>query len=420
MANYCINCGKKIGLYDEYMRLTYTEGYFCKNCMKIADQLLTGIKTAISYERLEAVKKEFAEAFPTTSLNEKAKQAIKEEFEQQADIADHQIMRVENSREMKKLIRIGFDEAKQAILKVGQRLCGAGPTAGSDQIKIGDVTVGVFIYENYFFRNGSYASLTVVLVSQGNTSTILTVGSGGGDGILGLSWGAEADFEFSFWDEFRQLFPEYSLKDCPVVMNEKNRIGILGGTFDPVHNGHLALAKGAMEAASLKRLIVMPAKVQPFKLGKEIAEDSHRLAMVRAAFADDDRVEVSDYEICHTYISYTYDTLMYLKELYPEDELFFILGTDSFLDVEYWHKGIELLEKFSFIVGSRPGYRENELDDKIKHYGERYHTSVIKVEDRMPDISSTMIKERIRNELPVSNLIPENVERYIHDQRLYL
>ena len=422
MANYCTNCGKKISLFDEWIKLNYAEVYFCNNCMGEVNRLLQDIRNVITQEGLEEAEKKFAKELPVSRLNEKARQAVKKEFDERANIAKRQTVQIgshaDASRGMKKKFHAGFEEAKEAILQTGKEISGG--TLAFDVIKAGNVKTGIFIYENYFFRNNSYASLTVVLVSCENISTVFTAGSGGGDGMFGFSWGAEEDFEYDFWQTFERLFPQYPLEDCRITKPAKKRIGILGGTFDPVHKGHVALAEGAIRAADLQKLIVMPAKIQPFKLGKEITEDYHRLAMVKAAFQDCDQIEVSDYELNHTYISYTYDTLLYLKDRYPQDELFFILGTDAFLEVEYWHKGIELLENFSFIVGNRPGYRENELDSKIQQYLDRYHTQVIKVEEQMPDISSTVIKERIRAELPVDQFIPEAVERYIHDQRLYL
>ena len=203
------------------------------------------------------------------------------------------------------------------------------------------------------------------------------------------------------------------------MAKNEGRIGILGGTFDPVHNGHVALGKAAIRQGSLRKLIVMPAKVQPFKLGREITEDVHRLEMCRRAFAGDERMEVSDYEMIHTSISYTYDTLAYLKTIYPDDELFFIMGTDSFLELESWYKGVDLLENFSFMVSVRPGYREEDLQRKIQEYRQHYQADVIEITEEMPDISSTTIKARLSRDCSVRDMIPAAVERYIYEHKLY-
>lgn len=201
---------------------------------------------------------------------------------------------------------------------------------------------------------------------------------------------------------------------------EKKRIGILGGSFDPVHNGHVALGQAALQEGELFRLVVMPAHVQPFKQGREVAGDQHRMEMCRLAFANTEKAEVSDYEMTQTEISYTYDTLAWLESVYPDSKLYFITGTDAFLEIEYWRKGPELLGRYSFIVSVRPGYKEKELEKKILYYKERYHTEVIQLHAEMPDISSTKIKARRSRDLPIEGLVPESVERYIHEHKLYV
>lgn len=197
------------------------------------------------------------------------------------------------------------------------------------------------------------------------------------------------------------------------------RIGVLGGSFDPVHLGHVALGRAAMAEGNLQKLIVMPTHVQPFKRGREVAEDHHRIEMCRLAFADTEKAEISEYEMTQTEISYTYDTLAWLSSVYPDSKLYFITGTDAFLDIEYWRKGRELLEHYSFMVSVRPGYKEKELEDKIRYYTERYKTEVILLHGEMPDISSTKIKARRSQNLSISGLVPESVERYIHEHKLY-
>lgn len=198
------------------------------------------------------------------------------------------------------------------------------------------------------------------------------------------------------------------------------RIGVLGGSFDPVHNGHVMLGEAAIRQGCLQKLIVMPAKVQPFKIGREFAEDAHRLRMCEEAFAGITKAQVSDYEMTHTSISYTYDTLVYLKTVYPEEDLYFIMGTDAFLELQTWYKGIDLLRNFSFMVSVRPGYREDDLERKIQEYKQQYQADVIRITEEMPDISSTKIKARLREGLDIGDMLPAAVERYIHEHKLYL
>lgn len=201
--------------------------------------------------------------------------------------------------------------------------------------------------------------------------------------------------------------------------NMSNRIGVFGGTFDPIHLGHKALAEAAISEANLKKLIVMPAHVQPFKKNKDVTDAKHRLKMAELSFKDNPIVDVSSFEIDKGTISYTYDTLTALKEFYPYAEMYFVMGADSFLMLDTWYKGIELLENFPFIVSVRPGYKEEELDKRVEEYKLKYGTEIIRVALDMPDISATSIRKRIQNFQSAKDLITEDVERYIYEQGLY-
>ena len=173
-------------------------------------------------------------------------------------------------------------------------------------------------------------------------------------------------------------------------------IGVLGGTFDPIHLGHRTLGLAAVEEVALDKLIVMPAHIHPFK-----------------------QAEISDYEIKKGDISYSYETMSHLRSIYPDDELFFIMGADSFINVEKWYKGEELLEEFGFIVSSRPGYPEKELESKMKFYKMDYDTKIIRLMTKMPDISSTEIRETALAGESIRHLVPAVVEKYIQINGLY-
>lgn len=198
------------------------------------------------------------------------------------------------------------------------------------------------------------------------------------------------------------------------------KIGIFGGTFDPVHLGHINLAIDAKREAGLDKVIFIPAKLQPFKLDKRIASGKDRLAMLKEAVDDIEGLEVSSYELDSEGISYTYLTIRAMRErLGPEAKLYFILGTDSFLKIETWKNATELLESCSYIVGVRPGYRDEELDQCIDRVRHDYNTEVKKLHNVQFDISSTGIRERIDSGSSCSDLISAKVERYIRNNGLY-
>ncbi|MCQ4635908.1 nicotinate-nucleotide adenylyltransferase [Anaerovorax odorimutans] len=198
------------------------------------------------------------------------------------------------------------------------------------------------------------------------------------------------------------------------------RIGILGGTFDPVHYGHIGLAEDAREQAGLSRVLLIPAKLQPFKLDKQVTCGAHRLAMVRLAVEDIPGLEASDYELKQEQISYTYKTLRAISaEMGEETQLCFITGTDAFLKIDKWKNAEEMLTSYSFAVGSRPGYKEMELDRCIERLKSVYNTDIVKIHNRRRDISATQIRERLESGKSLSGLVPEQVERYILINGLY-
>ena len=198
------------------------------------------------------------------------------------------------------------------------------------------------------------------------------------------------------------------------------RIGILGGTFDPVHCGHIHLAEDAMKQGGLDEVIFIPARLQPFKLGKKITSGEDRLAMLQLATEHTPGFAVSSYELDAEGVSYTYLTLRALQKEYGEDaRLYFITGTDAFLKIELWMMAEELLTNYGFLIGTRPGYREDELAECIARVREKFNTEVVNINNTKYDISSTQIREKIRSGESAERLLPENVEAYIRERGLY-
>lgn len=198
------------------------------------------------------------------------------------------------------------------------------------------------------------------------------------------------------------------------------KIGILGGSFDPIHNGHLKLASQALIENNLDFVFIMPAKHNPFKADKEMVGDEHRLNMIKLAIKDKPYLCLLENEIKGQEISYTYDTMVSLKEDFVDCQLYFIVGLDSFLSLETWYKGPELLKNVSFIVSLRPGYVSEVLENRVFYYRSKYDTEVKVVKDLMLNISSTQVRKAIKDNEDISSLVPEQVERYIKENGLYI
>lgn len=201
-----------------------------------------------------------------------------------------------------------------------------------------------------------------------------------------------------------------------------SKVGIYGGSFDPIHFGHIGLAKQALSELSLDKLYFVPAKYQPFKLDKgDVADDRHRINMINLAIGDIPKVMASDIELQKQEISYTVNTLRRLSEEGgEEDSFFFIQGTDSFLTIEKWYMAEELLSENSFAVGIRPGDNLEMLMVTIDRIQKKYGTSIRLLHNERLPISSTDIKKLVREGKRINHLTPEAVERYIYEQGLYL
>ncbi len=196
-------------------------------------------------------------------------------------------------------------------------------------------------------------------------------------------------------------------------------IGILGGTFDPIHRGHLCIAKASLDSGGMSKVLLMPAKVSPFKLGREMASEEDRLEMARLTAEQDPLIEVSRLEIEAEGVSYTFRTLNMLHKLHPYERYWLIVGSDQFLNLESWYKGKDILEEYQIILAPRPGYRMEEIDDRIKRYTTAFGTAVRVVRNDMLDISSTEIKQKIQAGRSISDMVIPEVEQYINEHGLY-
>lgn len=194
------------------------------------------------------------------------------------------------------------------------------------------------------------------------------------------------------------------------IMKQGKRIGLLGGTFDPIHYAHLLAAEQARDQMGLDEIWLVPAKIPPHKERSDIAAAHHRLRMAELAASDHPSFRVSDVELQREGLSYTIDTIIEIKELYPHDEFFFIIGGDMVEMLPQWYRFTELCTMVHFIGLARPG----------AHYDKQALLPYVTfVEMPTVDISSTLIRQRVRSGRSIRYLVPDAVERYIKEHRLY-
>lgn len=197
------------------------------------------------------------------------------------------------------------------------------------------------------------------------------------------------------------------------------RIGIFGGSFNPIHNGHIGLIRGIISELALDKLIVMPSFLPPHKTVDTPVSPTGRLAMCQLAVSEISATEVSDLEICRKGKSYTYETLEQLHAIYPDDELFLIMGADMFLSIETW-KNPDIIFRLAVICGvSRKGIggRQELLDRELFLQLLGAKTKVLNLS--LPEVSSTEIREAVKNGNSIDKFVPKRVEEYILEKGLY-
>ena len=213
-------------------------------------------------------------------------------------------------------------------------------------------------------------------------------------------------------------------------MNEASRIGILGGTLDPIHMGHIEAALAAREALHLDRILVIPAHVPPHR-ARPATSPYHRFAMAALAVAGLEGFEVSEMELTAPGPSYTADTLRRVQQVYGCQpwQIFFITGADAFAEIETWSRYPAVLDLANFIVVSRPGMTLQALRASLPQLKDRMRLPlasapqqpvIFLVDAPTPDVSSTDIRQRIVSGLAISGLVPHGVEQHIQQHALYV
>ncbi len=188
------------------------------------------------------------------------------------------------------------------------------------------------------------------------------------------------------------------------------RLGIYGGTFDPVHLGHLILARDALEQFRLDAVLFMPARRSPFKPHDPGASDKHRLALLRLALRGRDKFWLSHCEIDRPAPSYAVDTAAEIREAFPRAELFWLIGADQLRDLPRWHRIRELKKLVTFALLPRGGRPPRRLPAGVLGLPR----------PRQVDISATEIRHRVKSRQPIDHLVPAPVAAYIAKHRLYL
>lgn len=195
------------------------------------------------------------------------------------------------------------------------------------------------------------------------------------------------------------------------------RVGIIGGTFDPIHLAHIYIAEEAKKKLNLDKVIFMPAGIQPLKTDKKVTEASLRLEMVQKAIEGKIGFEVSDYEIKKEGKSYTYKTLEHFYKEYKD--LYFITGADCLLGIDKWKEIDKIFSLCKFVVFTRPGYNNEELVNEKRFVEEKYNGDIILLEVPGIHISSTEIREKIINNEKVDDILPAVVLDIIKEKGLY-
>jgi len=196
------------------------------------------------------------------------------------------------------------------------------------------------------------------------------------------------------------------------------KLGILGGTFDPIHNGHIYLAHEAYAKLGLDEVLLIPACVPPHKVGLDVAPARDRYMMALLATEGEAFMKVSDIELKRTGLSYTYDTIVSLKEIYPDYEFYFIIGGDTVPQLHTWRYIRPLLEMVTFVVIGRPGYTD-VINKAANELGDIVFEKVKMLDTREFSVSSTEIRNRIRQRRSLIGLVPEIVQEYIYVNGLY-
>lgn len=199
------------------------------------------------------------------------------------------------------------------------------------------------------------------------------------------------------------------------------KIGICGGTFDPIHLGHLAVAELVRSEYNLDKVLFIPSGMPPHKNLENVTAPIHRLNMVKCAVSSNPFFEAVALEVERSGYTYTVDTLKELRGLYPEGtEFYYIIGADVVMDLLSWKNAPEVFKLTNFIAVMRPGFSNEAFNERLVFLRSKYEMNISSYQIPLLDISSTFVRDRIKEKKSVKYLVDRDVEEYIIENHLYL
>ncbi len=199
----------------------------------------------------------------------------------------------------------------------------------------------------------------------------------------------------------------------------EKRVAVLGGTFNPIHIGHLIMAESAYDLYHLDRVLILPSGISYMKNIGEIEDSKKRKQMVSLAIQDNKHLELCSIEIDRGGNTYTYETMEYLAERYPNTEFFFIIGADNLFTIESWNCVERLFQCCTILVAGRNKYSEAEVNIQLEYYRIKYKAKIESMDTPFVNISSSSIREYLQNNRSVKYMVPKDVEDYILRNALY-
>ena len=202
-------------------------------------------------------------------------------------------------------------------------------------------------------------------------------------------------------------------------MNRRKKIGIMGGTFNPIHNGHLLLAETAYHQFDLDSVLIMPTKNTYYKKMPDNVTEAQRIDMIKLAIEDNDHFQLSLEEINREGITYTYETLLNLTQENPDHDYYFIMGADSLYHIESWYKVEEIFRMTTILVAARGVGTSSVLDSQIEYIQNKYDAVIEKLYAPIMEISSNDLRKRVQHGDSIRYLLPQKVIDYIAENHVY-